>query len=346
MGKKLWFILVSLMLVGVFFGPLGVEWASAKPAGKLQKFLVFGGGGSKGSPRIIVAGLANLLNKHAGMSVSVTEIHGKEKWPLMKQNDIQMVSISAVTVRWAWRGEKGILQTKIRDLGTGGGFAANLPSVIVRKDAGVRTFSELRGKRVDAAAPAVTFLVEFQKALLKANNMAKSDIRFVGVAKSSQSIKHVIEGRTVGAIMSFGSRYLRIKQSVPAFPLSLTPAEQKAVIEFMPVFYKRVIPKGFYEIEQPWPTVADNFHLWTSPHINDFTAYTIVKTLWEHINEFHQFHRVTKGFNLKTALDGFGFVPMHPGAIDYYKEKGMWTKEHNTKQKELLKQEKALFGGR
>jgi TRAP-type uncharacterized transport system substrate-binding protein len=71
-----------------------------------------------------------------------------------------------------------------------------------------------------------------------------------------------------------------------------------------------------------------------------------VKTLWENIDEFHQFHRVAKGFKLNTALKGFGHVPMHPGAIAYYKEKGMWTKEQDDNQKELLEQEKALFGGR
>ena len=345
MTRKVWFILASLVLVGVFFGSLGVESAYAKPAGKVQQFLVFGGGGAKGSPRIIVTGVANLLNKYAGMSVSVTQVHGKEKFPLMGQNDIQMVAISAVTVEWAWRGKKGNARTKLRDLATGGGFAVNLPSIIVRKDAGAKTFSDLRGQRVDAAAPAVTFLVEFQKALLKANNMTKSDIRFVDVAKSSQSIKHVIEGRTVGAVMSFGNRYLQINRTVPAFPLQLTTVEQNAVIEAMPVFHKTTIPKGFYEVEQPWSTVADNFHLWTTPHVNNVTAYTIMKTLFENIDEFHKFHRVTKGFNLKTALDGFGHVPMHPGAIAYYKEKGMWTKAHDTKQKELIEQEKAGFGG-
>jgi hypothetical protein len=123
----------------------------------------------------------------------------------------------------------------------------------------------------------------------------------------------------------------------------LTPAEQDAVIEAMPAFYKKIMPKGFHGLETEWPTVADDFHLWAGPHVNDFTAYTVVKTFWEHIDEFQKYHRVCEGFNLKNALNGFGVIPMHPGAVAYYKEKGMWKDEHEKKQKALLEKEKILF---
>jgi hypothetical protein len=36
-----------------------------------------------------------------------------------------------------------------------------------------------------------------------------------------------------------------------------------------------------------------------------------------------QFHATAKQVQLKTALEGVGAVPLHPGAAKYYKEKGM-----------------------
>ncbi len=34
-------------------------------------------------------------------------------------------------------------------------------------------------------------------------------------------------------------------------------------------------------------------------------------------------HNTAKQVQLKTALEGVGAVPLHPGAAKYYKEKGM-----------------------
>ncbi|MEW6661769.1 MAG: TAXI family TRAP transporter solute-binding subunit [Bacillota bacterium] len=51
-------------------------------------------------------------------------------------------------------------------------------------------------------------------------------------------------------------------------------------------------------------------------------AYQITKAVWEYRDEWKNVHAVAADMTLATALDGIS-VPLHPGAIRYYKEKGM-----------------------
>jgi TRAP-type uncharacterized transport system substrate-binding protein len=52
-------------------------------------------------------------------------------------------------------------------------------------------------------------------------------------------------------------------------------------------------------------------------------AYTIVKVLIEHVNEVAKVHADAAEWNLQNYRRMIA-IPFHPGAIEYYKEKGVW----------------------
>ena len=60
----------------------------------------------------------------------------------------------------------------------------------------------------------------------------------------------------------------------------------------------------------------------TSSAVSDDLAYQMTKLVYESLPELANAHAAGKEIKLETAATGSP-VPLHPGAIRYYKEKGL-----------------------
>jgi len=65
-----------------------------------------------------------------------------------------------------------------------------------------------------------------------------------------------------------------------------------------------------------------NAVLIASTDVKDDVAYNIVKSLFENQSELAATHAKGKELSLKNASTGVS-IPFHPGAVKYYKEKGL-----------------------
>jgi hypothetical protein len=54
----------------------------------------------------------------------------------------------------------------------------------------------------------------------------------------------------------------------------------------------------------------------------DELVYKMIKTLFDKKADVAKVHEKGKSIDLKTAVNGFS-IPLHPGVIKYYKEKGV-----------------------
>ena len=70
------------------------------------------------------------------------------------------------------------------------------------------------------------------------------------------------------------------------------------------------------------PTAAVINYLVTSSAVSDDLAYQMTKLIFESLPELANAHAAGKEIKLETAATGSP-VPLHPGAIRYYKEKGL-----------------------
>ena len=66
-----------------------------------------------------------------------------------------------------------------------------------------------------------------------------------------------------------------------------------------------------------------NITLLCRPEEDPGLIYKIVKAMYEHRDEIEKGHPAGKGITLENAVTVSG-IPYHPGAIKYYKEKGVW----------------------
>jgi TRAP transporter TAXI family solute receptor len=95
------------------------------------------------------------------------------------------------------------------------------------------------------------------------------------------------------------------------------------IIKRYPQYVKVTIPGGTYKgIDKDVETVAILAMLTTHDQMPDKYVYNIVKGIFENLDIIHGVSPILKQVQLESALRGMT-IPLHPGAIKFYKEKGI-----------------------
>jgi hypothetical protein len=96
---------------------------------------------------------------------------------------------------------------------------------------------------------------------------------------------------------------------------------------FGPVYFKEVIPKGTYPgINYEVQTVAVAVVFACHEKMDEDLAYQITKLIIEKKSDLVLVHKEAEHMTLEHAAVGSP-IPYHPGAIRYYKEKGVTIKQ-------------------
>ena len=64
-------------------------------------------------------------------------------------------------------------------------------------------------------------------------------------------------------------------------------------------------------------------------------AYQIAKALFGHYEDLKLVHKAARHWTVKKSLDNF-HIPFHSGPLQYFKEIGAWTSQHEKRQQELM----------
>jgi len=97
--------------------------------------------------------------------------------------------------------------------------------------------------------------------------------------------------------------------------------------EKYPAYPVVTIPKGTYKfLKDDVLTIGTPCLFLVSAELDEDLVYKIVKALYEHQEEKDAIMPAAKDFNLGNVFRGTENLdlPFHPGAIKYYKEKGIW----------------------
>ena len=105
---------------------------------------------------------------------------------------------------------------------------------------------------------------------------------------------------------------------------AVTGPEIDRLVRATPYYSHSVIPGGMYRgTYRDIPTFGVGATLVTSAKVPDQVVYHLVKAIF---NNFDQFRKLYPAFvnlkPMKMVTDGLS-APLHPGAVRYYKERGM-----------------------
>ena len=198
-------------------------------------------------------------------------------------------------------------------------------TLIVRKDTGIKSFEELKGKKVNVGNPgsgqrATTEVV------MDAFGMTMDDFALAAELKGSEMAQALCDGKIDAMIYTIGHPAAAITEAATTCDVELVSVAGAPIDKLVadnPYYRKATVPAGMYKgTDNDVTTFGVGATFITSADVPDDVVYTVVKAVFDNFDDFKALHPAFK--NLKEAemiKDGLS-APLHPGAIKYYKERG------------------------
>jgi TRAP transporter TAXI family solute receptor len=332
----------------LIFGLLSVWSAPRVSAQQLPPILNIGTHPIGSFFNVVGTAVATVVGKHTPMKTTVKPMAGPSAWyPLVSTGEIDLGVLNN------WDAEKGYLgESTYSKLSGGKGFPVRLIAISVNNaiglavaaDSGIYKYSDLRGKRVAGNLPTPSLQLQTE-ALLANGGVAWSEIKPVPVSSVAEGVKVVIDGRSdASATCAVGMpiiEELQAKKGARILPVDPSPEAVKRTREKFPGYPFKVTPgPGKTGVEKEQYLWAYDIYLIGAEDLSDEAVHQVVKALWENYKELGAIHVLLKDWTPERFVTKEALIPYHPGAIKFYKEKGVWTDEMAKLQEALLSKKK------
>jgi TRAP transporter TAXI family solute receptor len=244
----------------------------------------------------------------------------------IKAGALESGFVQSDVAHWAYTGT-GIYEGKgqVENLRAIANLYPESIHLVARKDSGIKSVRDLKGKRVSLDEPGSGTLVD-ARIILEAFGLSENDLQAEYV-KPSPAVSMMRDGELDAFIIVAGyptGSVVELATTIGAELVPITGPEVDAVLEQYPFFASEVIPADVYEGIGETPTISVGAQWVVDAAVDDDLVYGITKALW-HENArqlLDNGHPKGPAITLDTALYGIA-IPLHPGAERYYREVGL-----------------------
>jgi TRAP transporter TAXI family solute receptor len=201
-------------------------------------------------------------------------------------------------------------------------------TVLARKDAGVKTFTDLKGKRVNVGNPGSGTRASMEE-LLSALGWKLSDFSLASELRADEHGPALCDNKIDAFFYGVGHPSANIQDpttSCGARLVSITGPAVDKLVAGNPYYAKATIPGGMYsnnpEGAQTYGVLAT---MVTSAKVPEAVVYQLTKATFDNFAEFKKLHPAFANLQEEEMVKNGLSAPLHAGAEKYYKEKG-WLK--------------------
>lgn len=237
-----------------------------------------------------------------------------------KQLDLGMITTNILNHAYFGKNdfEKSPIKSKLLWV-----YSLTPQTAFVRQDSGVNTWADLNGKSISpgirGSASEVTQEAVFKTLGIEPKYFRGSTSDYVTATKDNRIIGFV--SSSSGLKMS--ATQLDIHTFVPLKPLSLTPEMAEKIKKNHTDLTIVDIPAGSGKGVPAFTCWAFALGASAAPDLDAETAYQIVKVVMEDKTKQAGSMPSLEGVDLAKMTLEHGSSPLHPGAIRYFKEKGL-----------------------
>ncbi len=327
--KRSWLAMgAGVMLISLFTGMLGC--AAEKPAGEISGPIALASDPVGGAVNTFETGWAKIITKYTALVPTVTATSGgREQTRLLAEAKTDVAVASNVNVGEVLvLGKEDFLTREqvmsIRLLFNTGPY---FEKIITLEESGIKTIRDLKGKRI-SMGPAGSNAEKWGKIIFAAHGLTDYDTTNLSYAESAEALKnkevHAVVILQKSPLPLIEELSLRHKfRFIPVDPATYGEITSKAGGSY-PAKMGTNIYKNQTN-EEPVDAVGLAVPLGSPATFSEDKIYTIVKVLFEHMDEFAETSAIALSFaehHREYMLDGM-LLPLHKGALRYYREAGI-----------------------
>lgn len=294
------------------------------------KYVNLGTAPPAGSFNPIGTAMAATLNAHAPASMSWQAIAkttqgSQENIRLLSRNELDIALSNSSISYFAARKERGWEEAyKIRSVMT---LVPNVAMFIAKEEKGINTMADLKGRKV-VIGPQGAGFDQFVAPILEEHGMSLNDLD-VKYMPQNEAMSALGDGTVDAAFLGGSIPTTSITQACTEMNVHFIPyddAARQKLIEKYSFFedYRDLTSADYSDIKEPLHALnVGSMHLITSDTADEETIYQITKTLYENMEDLRKAHASLRELTDDMLVRNTG-LEFHPGAIRFYKEKGIW----------------------
>lgn len=243
---------------------------------------------------------------------------------LLGNREIESAFVAADILDAAFNGKNQFANAPLKNLRALGALYPETVQLITRADSGINSVRDLKGKSISSGSPG-SGQYQLVTDLLRVHGMSRSDVR-EDSSSFTQAMDKIKDGNLHATLITGGVPVAAVADFAQSHSLRIIPlagAEVEALLKEQPYYTQVELPANSYRGQtQAVPTLAV-MAIWAAHEaVPENVAYEVTKALYENTNIMGQVHVQGKNISLKTATS-VASVPLHPGALRYFKEKGV-----------------------
>ncbi len=207
-------------------------------------------------------------------------------------------------------------------------------TVVARADAGVKTFDDLKGKRVNVGNPGSGQRATTE-VLLEAKGWSMSDFALASELRPAEQSQALCDNRVDAIIYAVGHPNGSIQEattSCDAVLVEVSGEDVDALIEANPYYRIATIPGGMYRGNpEDVTTFGVSATFVASAKVPEETIYQVTKAVFENLDDFKGLHPAFEVLTKEDMASGHS-APVHDGAMKYFEEAGLSTDQASSAQ--------------
>ncbi|MFH1123240.1 MAG: TAXI family TRAP transporter solute-binding subunit [Pseudomonadota bacterium] len=284
-------------------------------------------GGTGGVYYPLGGGMANVISKYISYADATAEVTAASVDNCLlvggKKSDMALIMAD---VGWDAFEGKGKFKEKL-PITTLAVLYPNNMHIVTIEGKGIEKVSDLKGKRVSTGSPGSGTEVKGLRVLEAYGLDPDKDMTRdrLGASESAGALK---DGKIDAYFWDGGLPTASVTDlgATPGVKMMLVAhgdAVPKMREKYGPLYVKGIIPAKTYPGQDVDVPIALVWNLLIcNKEMKDKVAYDIVKTLFDHQPELIAVHKMAAKLKLESQIDGSP-IPFHPGALRYFKEKGI-----------------------
>jgi len=287
--------------------------------------LVLATGGTAGTYYPFGGAMAKIWNsKIKDMNVTAqTSGASAENVRLINKKEVELALVQSDTLDFAFNATEAFKEP-LKAMNAIAVLYPEVIQVVVGAASPIKSIADLKGKKVGVGAPGSGTEANFRQ-LLDAYGMKKEDVnaQFLSFSESAEAYKdkHIDAFIVTAGIPNAGIMDVATQNEIRILNI---PADVSTKLTKKYPFLATVkVPANTYKGQTAEvSTVAVNAVLIVGSGLKEAMVYNLTKALFENQADLAAAHAKGKELNMKTAVTGVS-IPFHPGAVKYYKEKGL-----------------------